>query len=99
MSAAQKTTDHKAIQRWVESRGGRPSRVASTGEEGEGGILLIDFGEKEPSLEEISWEEFFRTFEDRHLAFLYQDEAGKGGKSRFFKFIDRDSDDEDDDAN
>lgn len=90
MSSATKTTDHDRIRKWVESRGGRPSRVAATKDERGEGILRIDFGEKEESLEEISWDKFFETFEDRHLAFLYQDESGQGGTSRFFKFVHRD---------
>src|SRR4051794_26576024 len=30
MSAAQRTTDHQAIRRWIEKRGGRPARVKET---------------------------------------------------------------------
>jgi len=93
MSQAQTTTDHDEIRRWVEERGGRPSRVASTESDKDGGgILRIDFGEPEDSLEEISWDDFFETFEDRKLAFLYQDKASSGGKSRFFKFVRREDD-------
>src|SRR5215210_7462133 len=84
MSQANTTKDHDEIRRWAEERGGRPS-VVRTG--GEGGILRFDFGEQEESLEEISWEEFFRIFDDNNLAFLHQDEAGGGGTSRFFKFV------------
>ena len=84
MSQATTTKDHDEIRRWAEERGGRPS-VVRTG--GEGGILRFDFGEQEESLEEISWEEFFRIFDENDLAFLHQDEAGGGGTSRFFKFV------------
>ncbi len=93
MSSALKTTDHEKIRHWVEQRGGRPSRVSGTEDERGEGILRIDFGEKEDSLEEISWDEFFETFEDRHLAFLYQEETGEGGTSRFFKFVEREASD------
>jgi hypothetical protein len=90
MSAAKTTTDHDVIRQWAEQRGGRPAAVAATHKDDQGGLLRIDFGEKEDTLDEISWSEFFRTFDERQLAFLYQDETGKGGKSRFFKFVRRD---------
>jgi hypothetical protein len=85
MSQAKTTTDHGTIRRWVEKHGGRPSRVKKTGNKSDPGILRFDFGEKEESLEEISWDEFFEKFEENDLALLYQDE----GDSRFNKLIDR----------
>ena len=91
MAAAKSTTDHETIRQWADDRNGRPSAVAATHQDDEGGLLRIDFGEKEDALDEISWDEFFRTFDERNLAFLYQDEAGKGKKSRFFKFVRRES--------
>lgn len=42
----------------------------------------------EDALKAISWDEFFEIFEDRKLAFLYQDRTS-GGESRFNKFISR----------
>lgn len=83
------TTDHDAIRAWAEKRGGRPSRVAATDDDSGGGILRLDFGAPEDRLEEIGWDEFFRIFEDRRLAFLYQEETD-GRISRFNKFVDRD---------
>jgi hypothetical protein len=67
--------------------------VAAAKESG-GGLLRIDFGDKEEGLEEVSWEEFFKIFDENNLAFLYQEEATSGGLSRFFKFVDRSSVDE-----
>jgi hypothetical protein len=87
---SQATTDHDAIRRWVESRQGRPTRVRGTGDERGEGILRIDFSEPENKLEEISWDEFFETFDDRKLAFLHQDRTADGKVSRFFKFVHRD---------
>lgn len=83
------TTDHDTIRNWAEARGGAPARVKGTGGDDGGGILRIDFGEKEESLGEISWDEFFETFEKNRLAFLYQDKAADGQTSRFFKFVRR----------
>lgn len=82
MAEATTTTDHEAIKRWAEERDGRPAVVRTSGP---GGILRIDFGEPEESLEPIEWDEFFRIFEDNHLAFLRQQE----GRSRFNKFVER----------
>ena len=84
MGSATTTTDHDEIRKWVEARGGHPSMVKSKKQE-EGGILRIDFGEPEDSLEEISWDEFFEVFDENKLAFLYQGE----GESRFNKFVNR----------
>lgn len=85
------TTDHKVIRKWVEERGGKPASVKGTGGDDEAGVLRIDFpgyGD-ESSLQEISWDEFFEKFEEKELAFLYQDETSGGKESRFFKFVSR----------
>jgi len=91
-SDAQVTTDHETIKRWTEERGGWPAAVKSTHRAGDPGILRIDFrdpdGKADEGLEPICWEEFFETFENRNLAFLYQDEI-EGEKSRFFKIVSR----------
>lgn len=87
------TTDHDVIRKWVEARGGRPTRAAGTGGENDPGMLRIDFpgyrGAK--ALEPISWDEFFRKFDEKNLAFLYQDTTAQGKESRFFKFISRET--------
>jgi hypothetical protein len=87
MSAAKSTTDHDVIRRWAEERGGHPAHVRSTGDDDDVGIIRIDFPgfSGEGTLEEISWEEFFEKFEERQLAFLYQDD----GESRFNKLVSR----------
>lgn len=86
MSEASRTTDHDQIRRWIEARGGHPARVKTSGN---GGILRVDFGEKEENLEEISWEEFFSIFDENDLAFLHQDKTAGGKTSRFSKFVER----------
>ncbi|MGJ3251430.1 MAG: hypothetical protein ACFE0J_09900 [Elainellaceae cyanobacterium] len=85
------TTDHKIIKQWVESRGGYPATVKATGDTDDPGVLQIDFPEygDEESLERIHWDAFFEKFEDKQLAFLYQDQLSSGEESRFFKFISR----------
>jgi hypothetical protein len=78
MSSAVETTDHKTIREWAESRGGHPAQVKGTG-----GLLRIDFGEPEPSLEKISWDDFFKKFDESNVKFLYDPEKN----SRFNKFV------------
>ena len=87
MSQSQKITDHDAIRQWVEERDGSPAVVRT---HGAGGVLRIDFGEKEEEFEQIDWAEFFRIFDENKLAFLCQDSTESGGTSRFNKFVERD---------
>ena len=90
MSDAKKLTDHDQIREWAEARGGRPSAVRRTEGKGEGvGVLRFDFGSPEEELEEISWDSFFETFEQKKLALLVQEETAGGDTSRFFKFVER----------
>jgi hypothetical protein len=91
MAQATTTTDHKAIKRWMEQRGGHPARVKQTGGKDDIGVLRVDFGEPEESLEQISWEEFFKAFEENKLAFLHQEKVEGGKTSRFFKFVRREN--------
>lgn len=92
------TTDHDEIREWAEARDGKPARVKDSGNHPpkghSGGILRIDFGAPEESLERIGWNEFFETFDANDLAFLYQEETADGGTSRFFKFIHHDGPDD-----
>jgi hypothetical protein len=83
------TTDHDTIRKWAEERNGKPATVKSTKSKDDAGILRINFPgySGEDSLEEISWDEFFEKFDEKHLKFLYQDETAGGKESRFFKFI------------
>jgi hypothetical protein len=91
MSDSKTTTNHTIIRRWAEVRGGRPATVHDTEQSGEAGILRIDFGPKEPNLDRIKWDAFFKKFDEADLAFLYQDETADGKQSRFHKFVRRPS--------
>ena len=90
MTDAVKTTDHETIRQWVEERNGKPASVAGTGQGDEDvGLLRIDLVEdgEDDSLDEISWDEFFEKFEERQLAFLYQDQKANGEPSTFNKLV------------
>jgi hypothetical protein len=84
------TCDHDTIRSWVEKRGGVPSIVKGTATKKDGGgILRIDFPgySGEDSLQKISWDEFFKKFDESKLEFLYQEKTADGKESRFNKFV------------
>ena len=81
---ARRTRDHGTIRRWMEERGGYPAMVDGTQ------ILRIDFNEPnddDEKLRPVSWDEFFRVFDERGLEFLHQDRTQHGKISRFNKFV------------
>ncbi len=84
------TTDHDKIKKWVEDRKGKPARVKTTGSESDTGLLRINFpGGAEENLETITWNEFFKKFDEKKLAFLYQEKKSDGETSTFNKFVTR----------
>lgn len=89
--AAKRTTDHEEIRRWVEARQGSPSVIESTWD-GTNGLLRIDFDGEDETLAEISWDEFFRIFDESDIEFLYQEETANGETSRFFKLVEKGED-------
>jgi hypothetical protein len=90
---AKTTTDHNEIKSWVEERGGHAARVRGTEGKNSVGLLRIDYPgfSGEETLEEITWDEFFKAFDRERLVFLYQDETKDGKQSRFSKLISRDT--------
>jgi hypothetical protein len=46
------------------------------------------------ALHRVSWEKFFRVFDDRELEFLYQEHTQDGSRSHFNKCLGRGSDPE-----
>jgi hypothetical protein len=87
------TTDHEEIQRWAEARGAKPACIRGTGANGDPGMLRLDFPgySGRESLEQVAWDEWFRKFDERRLAFLYQDETAKGAQSNFSKIVSRET--------
>ncbi|WP_116047696.1 hypothetical protein [Amycolatopsis palatopharyngis] len=80
------TTNHDVIKKWAEARDARPATVPGT-EHGERlGVLRFDFpGYGGDDLKEVSWDEWFDTFDQRQLNFLYQEERKDGQRSNFFR--------------
>jgi len=91
MSESKTTTDHRQIQKWVEARGGIPAHVKRTGRGRDVGVLRIDYPgfSGDESLERLSWDDWFRAFDEHQLAFLYQESVKGGAKSRFSKLVAR----------
>ena len=87
------TTDHDEIRRWAEARGAVPASVSRTKRGGEIGVLRLEFPQAgaEPALEEDSWDEWFRKFDESGLAFVYQDKTASGKPSRFNKLVKRET--------
>ena len=87
------TTDHAQIRKWAGERGAKPSCVRGTGGKNDVGMLRLDFPgyTGEDKLEHIDWDDWFRKFDERGLALLYQEETADGERSNFNKLISRDA--------
>lgn len=80
------TTSHGVIRRWAEERGATPATVPGTEHEGRPGVLRFDFpGYGGESLQHVSWEDWFASFEQRELSFIFQEHLEDGRQSNFFK--------------
>lgn len=80
------TTHHEVIKQWAEERGATPAIVEGTEHEDHLGVLRFDFGGgTDDRLRQVSWEEWFATFDDRGLDFIYQEERSDGKQSNFFR--------------
>jgi hypothetical protein len=92
-ASARVLTDPDEIRRWAEERNARPARVKGTGGNGDIGIIRLDFPgySGEDTLEEISWDDWFREFDQKNLALLVQDKTASGRKSNFNKLVNRET--------
>jgi len=80
------TRSKEVIQRWAEERGGRPATVPGSEHDGRPGVLRMVFTEAgSDRLQEISWDDWFRSFEERQLVFLFQETKSDGQQSNFFR--------------
>jgi hypothetical protein len=100
MASAHPLTSHDEIRRWAEARGGKPACVKGTGRGNDTGMIRLDFPgyTGEDSLQPISWDEWFETFDENNLALLVQDKTTDGEQSHFNKLVSRDSVDEEEPA-
>ncbi|MFN7997258.1 MAG: hypothetical protein U0Q18_26820 [Bryobacteraceae bacterium] len=91
--SATTTTNHDEIRKWAEDRGAKPACVKGTGDQGDVGMLRLDFPgyTGEDKLQHITWEEWFEKFDERQLALLHQEETAEGQKSNFNKLVSRET--------
>jgi hypothetical protein len=55
-------------------------------------MIRIDFPDgPEPSLQQISWDEWFEKFDQNGLALVHQEKTSGGQPSRFNKIVSRES--------
>ena len=79
------TTAHDVIKQWAEARDAVPATVEGTEHGDRLGVLRFDFGGESDNLRHVSWDEWFRTFDERRLNFIYQEERSDGQQSNFFR--------------
>lgn len=88
------TRKHDVIKAWAEERGAQPATVPGTEHGDHLGVLRFDFpGYGGDRLEHVSWEEWFKTFDDRNLEFIYQEHKKDGSDSNFFRLTSPDRED------
>jgi len=87
------TTHHEVIKQWAEARGGSPATVEGTEHGNHLGVLRFDFGRDNANLRHVSWDEWFATFDERRLNFIYQEERSDGRPSNFFRLESPDRED------
>ncbi len=91
-SVSKTTVDHDTIRKWAEERGAWPAQVASTGQGGQTGIRIDLPGYTgEGKLERISWDDWFRKFDESELAFVYEETTAAGQRSSFNKLVERET--------
>ncbi len=79
------TRSHEVIRHWAEERGGVPATVPGSRHDGRAGVLRFRFSDRGGRLEEISWNDWFKTFDNRKLVFLFQEHMKNGNESNFFR--------------
>ncbi|MGM0929248.1 MAG: Rho termination factor N-terminal domain-containing protein [Actinomycetota bacterium] len=79
------TTHHEVIKQWAEARDATPATVSGTEHDEHLGVLRFDFGGDSDNLQHVSWDAWFKTFDERQLNFIYQEERSDGQQSNFFR--------------
>jgi len=83
------TRSREVVEDWARRRNAEPA-AATFGDDGRPRVLRFDFqggpdrGGSE--LKRVSWDDWWQVFEDRDLAFVYQEKTSDGNESNFFIF-------------
>lgn len=80
------TRSHDVIMRWAGERDAKPAAIAGTEHGNRPGVLRFDFpgGASGGSLQQVTWDQWFETFDDRELVMLFQERMSDGKQSNFF---------------
>jgi len=88
------TRDHEVIRQWAEERGASPATIPGTQRGNRVRMLRFDFpGYGGAALEKIAWEKWFEPFDERNLAFHFQEHKADGSLSNFFRLDSPDRED------
>ena len=79
------TTHHDVIRQWAEARDATPATVEGSEHDDHLGVLRFDFGDDSDRLRHVSWDEWFETFDERGLNFIFQETRSDGSQSNFFR--------------
>lgn len=91
------TTSHVVIRGWAESHGGKPALIVDPNRLDRAVGLRIDFpGKTDEALlsqahhnKDVSWDEFYKVFEEQQLAFDYLEQPGETELPDAYRFIKR----------
>jgi hypothetical protein len=79
------TRNKEVIRQWAEERQAQPATVPGTEHEKHLGVLQFDFpGYGGRDLAKVSWDDWFKAFDKRKLAFMFQENQKSGRPSNFF---------------
>jgi hypothetical protein len=90
------TTDHAEIRRWAQDRNAKPATVANAEKGDSPSRLRLKLPGRNGglSLKEIGWDAWLREFDQRKLAFLYQEQIASGERSDYYEIVSRQTADE-----
>ncbi len=63
-----RTIKHDVVRAWADARGGEPARVRGTTD-----ALKIRIGAAETGYESFAWKDWLAVFDEKELAFVYED--------------------------
>ena len=92
------TTNHNEIKRWIVNHGGSPAIFDDPQAKADLPSIHVDFpGDRDAEymqeavvITKVSWEEFFKKFEEKKLAFIYEPDDKIEDITLAFKFVKRD---------
>lgn len=79
------TRSHHVIRRWAEERGALPATVAGDRARGSSRCLALPVpGCGGRHLRRVSWDDWFATFEEEGLSFIFREKKPDGSRSNYF---------------